>query len=104
MDGRVSDAMRLDRFLWFARIAKTREVAQAMACDGHLRLDGRAIAKAAALVRIGSVLTFAKAGHVRVLRVEALPLRRGPATEARLCYQELTAGTPANDSQEGAHD
>ena len=96
--------MRLDRFLWFARLAKTRDAAQAMACDGHLRLDGRAIAKAAAPVRVGSVLTFAKAGAVRVVRVEALPPRRGPAPEARLCYQDLTPGADANDSQEGGDD
>ena len=84
--------MRLDRFLWFARLAKTRDVAQAMACDGHLRLDGRAVAKAAAPVRVGSVLTFAHAGVVRVLRVEALPPRRGPAPEARACYQDIDSG------------
>ena len=56
----VADAtMRLDRFLWFARIVKKREWAQAMATEGHLRVDGRAVEKAACPVRIGSVLTFA---------------------------------------------
>ncbi|WP_241491787.1 RNA-binding S4 domain-containing protein [Sphingomonas endophytica] len=81
--------MRLDRFLWFARLARTRDVAQAMACDGHLRIDGRPIDRAHAPVRIGNILTFFHGGRVRVLRVEALPLRRGPASEALACYQEL---------------
>ena len=84
--------MRLDRFLWFARLAKTRSNAQAMAADGHLRIDGRAVDRAHAPVRIGNVLTFAQHGRVRVLRVEALPARRGPPAEACDCYQELVTG------------
>lgn len=85
----ADDTMRLDLFLWFARLAKTRPVAQAMACDGHLRIDGRPVDRAHAPVRVGSVLTFAHAGRVRALRVEALPARRGPAPEAQACYVEL---------------
>ncbi|WP_288934381.1 RNA-binding S4 domain-containing protein [uncultured Sphingomonas sp.] len=96
--------MRLDRFLWFVRLAKTRERAQAMASDGHLRIDGRAIDRAHAPVRVGNILTFALHGEVRVLRVEALPLRRGPAPEARSCYQDLVAGDAANLSQAAAID
>jgi ribosome-associated heat shock protein Hsp15 len=88
--------MRLDRFLWFARLAKTRERAQALASDGHLRIDGRAIDRAHAPVRIGNILTFVHAGHVRVIRVEALPARRGPAPEANACYQDLIVSEPAS--------
>ncbi len=89
----AADAMRLDVFLWYARLAKTRSAAQALAVEGRLRLDGRAIDRAHAPVRVGNVLTFAQAGRVRVLRVEALPHRRGPAPEAQGCYQELVAGS-----------
>lgn len=82
--------MRLDRFLWFVRVVKKREWAQAMAEAGTLRIDGRRIERAAASVRVGDTLTFADhAGHVRVIRVLALPSRRGPAAEARACYAEL---------------
>jgi ribosome-associated heat shock protein Hsp15 len=95
--------MRLDRYLWFVRLAKTRELAQAMAAEGRLRLDGRPIDRAHAPVRVGNVLTFMKAGAVRVLRVEALPARRGPAPEARLCYRDLDVA-PANELQEGNGD
>ncbi len=89
--------MRLDRFLWFTRLAKTREVAQAMAAAGHLRINGRRVERAHTPVRIGNVLTFFKAGAVHVVRVEALPTRRGPAPEARLCYRDLEAGDPATN-------
>ncbi len=83
--------MRLDRFLWFARLVKTRDRAQDLACEGRLRIDGRPIDRAHAPVRVGNILTFAQGPRVRVLRIEALPARRGPAPEAQGCYQELVA-------------
>ena len=86
----MADDLRLDKFLWFARIAKTRALAQAMAEKGRIRLNGRLIDRAHAAVRSGDVLSFAQRGEVRVLRVEALPCRRGPAANARLHYCELT--------------
>lgn len=94
-------AMRLDRFLWWARLAKTRSAAQAIAATGTLRIDGRAVDRAHAHVRTGNVLTFYANNRVRVVRVETLPHRRGPAPEARACYADLTA---ANVSQQGSHD
>jgi ribosome-associated heat shock protein Hsp15 len=92
----VADSLRLDRFLWFARIVKTRALAQAMAETGRIRLNGRIVDRAHAAVRPGDVLAFARQGEVRVLRIEALPVRRGPAAEARLIYSELT-GAPGGD-------
>ncbi len=104
--------MRLDRFLWFTRLTKTRSVAAALASAGRLRIDGRLIDRAHAAVRVGNVLTFAHHDRVLVVRIEALPHRRGPAPEARTCYQELTAGRSvdldcadgANGSQESLDD
>ncbi|MCW6531634.1 MULTISPECIES: S4 domain-containing protein [Sphingomonas] len=93
--------MRLDRFLWFARIVKTRVLAQELAGDGHLRIDGRAVDRAAAAVRVGNILTFAHHGRVRALRVEKLPARRGPPAEGRACYEELITD---NNSQQAGND
>jgi ribosome-associated heat shock protein Hsp15 len=84
--------MRLDRFLWFTRLAKTRSAAQAIAAEGRMRIDGRSVDRAHAAVRVGNVLTFICNGHVRVVRVEALPSRRGSAPEAQLCYDEVREG------------
>lgn len=95
------EAMRLDRFLWFARIAKTRSAAQAIAEKGTLRLDGRRIERSSAAVRAGSILAFPLHGQVRVLRVEALPAKRGPPAEAKACYQDLKT---ENVSQEAPID
>lgn len=84
-------SLRLDKFLWFARIVKTRTLAQAMAEEGRLRLNGRVVDKAHTVVRAGDVLGFARRGEVRVLKIEALPVRRGPPAEARALYSELTS-------------
>lgn len=90
--------MRIDRFLWFARIVRSRGDGQAMARGGHLRLSGRTVDKPAACVRPGDVLTFAThGGKVRAIRVAALPVRRGPPIEASACYEELITSTPASD-------
>ena len=97
----TAPAMRLDRFLWHARFARTRSAAQAIACEGRMRIDGRTIDRPAAPVRVGNVLTFAIGTHVRVVRIEALPVRRGPPAEARACYRDLVA---ANNSQQAAGD
>ncbi|TKD52251.1 RNA-binding S4 domain-containing protein [Sphingomonas baiyangensis] len=86
--------MRLDLFLWYARFAKTRPLAQAICEAGTLRLDGRRIDRAHATVRVGTVLAFPLHGRVRVVRIDALPHRRGPPAEAAALYVALdgTAG------------
>lgn len=94
--------MRIDRFLWFVRLAKKRGWAQDLAESGHLRIDGRRVERAHAPVRPGDVIAFvAHTGQVRVIRVEALPSRRGPPAEARACYRDLKI---ENVSQEGSID
>jgi ribosome-associated heat shock protein Hsp15 len=85
----VADGLRLDKFLWFARIVKTRALAQQLAEGGRLRIAGRIVDRAHAPVRVGDVLSFAVRGKVRVLRVESLPARRGPPAEAKALYTEI---------------
>jgi ribosome-associated heat shock protein Hsp15 len=87
----VADGLRLDKFLWFARIVKTRALAQELAEKGRLRLNGRVVDKAHARLHPGDVLSFAQNGAVRVLKIEALPSRRGPPAEARALYSEISA-------------
>ena len=87
----MAETLRLDKFLWFARIVKTRALAQEMAEKGRIRLNGRVVDRAHAPVRAGDVLSFAQRGAVRVIEVLALPARRGPPAEARALYSELTS-------------
>ncbi len=103
-DGAPNTTMRLDRFLWWVRLAKTREVAQGLAEQGTLRLNGRRIERAAVPVRCNDTITFLHGGRVRAVRVLALPHRRGPAPEARACYSELPTIDAENVSQEAPGD
>lgn len=93
---------RIDRFLWFARLAKTRSVAQAMCEAGHIRLDGRRIDRAHSLVRPGNIISLVAHGRVRVLRIEQLPTRRGPAAEAAGLYSEIPEGCSSNAEIDGS--
>ena len=86
----MADSLRIDKFLWFARIVKTRALAQSLAENGRIRIAGRLVDRAHAPVKVGDVLSFAQRGLVRVLRVEALPVRRGPPKEARAFYSEVS--------------
>ena len=81
--------MRIDRYLHCIRLVKSRTLAQAVIETGHVRIDGRRVEKSSEDVRVGSTIALPLHGRVRVLRVLCLPERRGPAAEARTCYEEL---------------
>lgn len=81
--------MRIDRYLHCIRLVKSRSLAQAVIGEGHVRIDGRRVAKSSEEVRVGCTIALPLHGHVRVLRVLCLPERRGPAAEAHSCYEEL---------------
>ncbi len=81
--------MRIDRFLHCIRLVKSRTLAQGLVETGHIRIDGRRVEKTSEPVRVGSTIALPLRGEVRILKVLAFPERRGPAAEARTCYEEL---------------
>jgi ribosome-associated heat shock protein Hsp15 len=83
--------LRLDKWLWFARLAKSRSAAQDLCESRRLRIDGRVIDRASALVRAGAVLSFPRGDEVVVVRVEGLASERGPYEQARHLYTDLSA-------------
>jgi ribosome-associated heat shock protein Hsp15 len=86
----ASPAQRLDKWLWFARLVKTREDAVALCESRHLRMDGRVIDKAHANVREGALIAFPRGNRVMVLRVTGFADRRGPASETIGLYEDMT--------------
>ena len=86
--------MRVDRFLFFIRVLKSRTQAQGLIDEGHVRIDGKRVEKHSEEVRAGSIIAFPLHDRVRILRVLELPTRRGPASEARACYEELGIDEP----------
>jgi ribosome-associated heat shock protein Hsp15 len=81
--------VRIDRFLFFIRLLKSRTLAQGLIETGHVRIDGKRVEKSSEEVRVGSVIAFPLHDQIRILRVLSLPERRGPAPEARACYEEV---------------
>ena len=86
---------RLDKWLWHARIARTRSVAGRLVAGGKVRVNRQRVTKPAHPLHPGDVITLMLAGRVWVLRIEALAERRGPAAEARGLYADLTPETPS---------
>ena len=82
-------ALRIDKLLFFLRIAKSRTLAQRWADAGHIRVNGRRIEKGSAMITAGDVITMPKGEAVLAIRLLTVPLRRGPNAEAQICYQLL---------------
>jgi ribosome-associated heat shock protein Hsp15 len=88
--GHAEKALRLDRWLWMVRLYKTRALAAAAVEAGKVQVGGLRV-RAARSVRIGDALVLDMAGRKMELAVRGIPLRRGPAPEARACYAESPA-------------
>jgi ribosome-associated heat shock protein Hsp15 len=84
------DRQRIDKWLFFARVAKSRTLAGKLALGGQVRVNGNKIAQASHEVKPGDVLTIGLERRVIVYRVIACGTRRGPATEARLLYEDIS--------------
>lgn len=94
----AAGSIRLDKLLWYLRFARSRSLAQAMIAAGHIRLDGRRVTRASAAVHAGQTLVLPLGERIAVLRLLALPARRGPAPEAQACYVRLDEAAPATGS------
>jgi|SRR5262245_4543297 ribosome-associated heat shock protein Hsp15 len=90
---------RLDRWLWFARLMKSRTSATELVGSGKVRVNRVRVVKPSHPVREGDVLTIAFRGEVRVVEVLGLGERRGPPQEARLLYRAMDTGQPGEPSQ-----
>lgn len=93
---------RIDKWLWFARLTKSRTQAQSVVVSGAVRINRQRIDNASHAVRAGDTLTVTLAAGVRVLRVLDTGTRRGPAAEARLLYEDLAPPVPEAPRDETA--
>lgn len=99
------DWQRLDLWLWCARYARTRADCARVIAEGSVRINRQPTDKAHARLRVGDVLTLPARGQaeVRVWRVRALAVRRGPAPEARALYEELADPSACHPPETLAH-
>lgn len=90
---------RLDKWLWRARLVKTRSLAAKLIEAGKVRVNGARVVKVSRPARLGDVITATVADRLMIVRVAGEAERRGPASSASLLYDDLTPEipTPAPD-------
>jgi ribosome-associated heat shock protein Hsp15 len=89
---------RLDQWLWFARFVKSRSLAARLSAAGAVAINGAAARKANQSVRVGDVVVVPQGGRLYTVRVLALGVRRGPAAEARMLYEEAAPTSRLRDA------
>ncbi|RLL73519.1 RNA-binding S4 domain-containing protein [Ochrobactrum soli] len=98
MTGEHSGRQRIDKWLFFARVVKSRSLAAKLAVGGKVRVNRDKIEQAAHQVKIGDVLTITLDRRILVYKVLLPGERRGPAPEAQLLYEDLSPA-PASSSE-----
>ena len=83
------DRQRIDKWLWHARMVRTRSDAAALTEAGYVRLNGKRVTAPSHLVRIGDVVTLALDRSIRLVRVKGVCERRGAAAAARALYSDM---------------
>ncbi len=84
---------RLDKWLWFARIVKSRTLAASLVTSGKIRVNRVKAEKPSHWVKPGDVITSSAQREIRIFRVLRPGMRRGPAVEAQTLYEDLTQRT-----------
>ncbi len=92
-------SLRLDKWLWFARFARTRSLAAKLCAGGLVTVGGAAVLKPGHAVRVGDAVTVRQGHMLRRVTVLALGERRGPPAEARLLYAEPDPPLPLGDGE-----
>ena len=100
------DRQRIDKWLWHARVVRTRSAAAALVDGGLVRVNNERIAQPSRPVRLGDVLTIALDRSVRILKVTGYAERRGPASIARGLFEDLTPvlAPPPREPSSGARE
>jgi ribosome-associated heat shock protein Hsp15 len=92
-----ASSRRLDQWLWFARLVKTRSLAARLCAAGGVAVNGTGFRKPNHPIRVGDIVIAPQGALRRTVRVLALGTRRGPASEARRLYEEISAPVPLSD-------
>lgn len=104
-------SQRIDKWLWFARFAKTRTLAAGLVSTGRIRVNRSKVSKPSTMIKPGDVITATIGRRIRVIKIVDVGSRRGPAPEAMCLYEDLTPpvdtpisgpGEPRRDSTFGA--
>jgi len=90
-------SLRIDKWLWFTRLAKSRSLAARLCAEGLVSVGGATVSKPNHAVRVGDVVRLPQGRQWRTVRVLALGARRGPAAEAQGLYEEAAPPQPLRE-------
>ena len=91
MSGTAASSQRLDRWIWHARIVKTRTIAATLVTEGYVRVNGERAEQPGRPIKAGDILTIALPARVRVVKVTGILPRRADADAARHTYESMEA-------------
>ena len=86
----LTDRQRIDKWLWHARVVRTRTSAAALVDEGHVRLNGGRVSANSQAVKAGDVITIALDRTVRIMKVTGFAERRGDAVAASVLFEDLS--------------
>ena len=95
----AATSQRVDRWLWYVRIVKSRTLAAGLVSDGRVRINRLKAEKPSQTVKPGDILTITVGPRLRILKVAALGLRRGPPSEAQTLYEDLSPPPPPREER-----
>ena len=90
---------RVDRWLWYVRVVKSRTLAAGLVSDGRVRINRLKAEKPSQTVKPGDILTITVGPRLRIFKVVALGLRRGPPSEAQALYEDLSPPPPPREER-----
>ena len=96
-DSQQDSRQRADKWLWFARVVKTRTLATSLIKRGKVRLNNEHFNAPSRMVGVEDVMTITLPRQIKILRVRAMGIRRGPASEAQLLYEDLSPSPVKRD-------
>ncbi len=95
------DRQRIDRWLWNARVVRTRNTAAALVVAGNVRVNGVRVTAPGRALKCGDVITIALRAGVRVLKVTGVMPKRGDASAASLLYEEISERAASGLKEQG---
>ena len=93
---------RIDKWLWHARVVRTRSAAAALSISGHVRINDVRVEAASQAVRTGDVLTIALDRRVRILKILGFAERRGGAQAMQSLYEDLSPAVSVSNPSPSA--
>ena len=82
--------IRLDIYLYYIRVFKSRSIATKFVSTNRLRISGQVTQKPHKMISIGDVLTLSINDNIKILKVLDIPNRRGPYSESLNFYEDIT--------------